>query len=247
MKNHMQELMLCLSFVLSFGHFASAEQDTIIVTIENVDFTESHDYMDVCITTQNFVDVVSVSYTVKWNPQFFQLDEVGNLNPILEFDFNMGKKEEGLLPVLWFDRLLESKSLPENDTLMCLNFTMIDEPCDGDRITLVNDPTDIAFTNEDEGIPFQIIPGEVTNPRCQTTTSNSDFDDGSAFEIYPNPSFGDVTIQSEYAIEKTELFDMAGKKIADYVGKNFHVSEKGWFLLKVHTREGTGHKRVLIN
>jgi len=223
-----------------------AEQDTVIIDFGKIDLTQSQSSLDVCLTARNFTNLVSISYTVDWNSSHFQLDEVNAMHRSIDFDLNMDMRDEGKLPALWFDTKLEGRTLALGDTLMCLSYTILDEPCNGEQITLSDDPTDVTFLEEDSAMPFRVVPGIVVNPRCQTTSSR-EFEDGNAsFHVFPNPSLGSVQVSADEYIRRSELFDLSGKKLAEYHSEEFNIESKGIFLLKMHTSSGIGQRRVIV-
>ncbi|WP_418638569.1 DUF7619 domain-containing protein [Winogradskyella sp.] len=69
------------------------------------------------------------------------------------------------------------------------------------------------------------------------------------FKMYPNPSQGTVTIASELAIEKIEIFSLLGKKVFESKTKSINVSHlvEGTYILKVTSVNGTLSKKLIIN
>jgi hypothetical protein len=57
--------------------------------------------------------------------------------------------------------------------------------------------------------------------------------------IYPNPSFGNLTIETNLDVHSVELFSNMGQKIYYTNGKNFNFEnlEKGLFLVKLTTKD----------
>jgi trimeric autotransporter adhesin len=69
----------------------------------------------------------------------------------------------GMIRVLYTDDLGEARSLPDGTTLFKFNFKAIGECDDETDIKPIDDPSFPAqFSNPDEDIPFELIPGTVT-------------------------------------------------------------------------------------
>ncbi|MDN3705705.1 T9SS type A sorting domain-containing protein [Myroides ceti] len=67
------------------------------------------------------------------------------------------------------------------------------------------------------------IYGEIQIEVKEETASVGKFDLLAA-TVYPNPSTGNITVKSEYGIVKVEMFDMSGKRVADFTTAAFDIS-----------------------
>jgi len=68
------------------------------------------------------------------------------------------------------------------------------------------------------------------------------------FEIYPNPTRGDLYIDSDELIKKVEVFNYIGQKVLETTQTSINTSHlsSGMYLLKVYTNGGkTGVKRII--
>jgi hypothetical protein len=86
--------------------------------------------------------------------------------------------------------------------------------------------------------------------------SNEFFDDASnAFKIFPNPTFGKLEIESVYAIESIQLYDVNGKKLSNkevLISDNKYILSlenlnNGIYLLSVKTINGFETFKVVKN
>ncbi len=86
-----------------------------------------------------------------------------------------------------------------------------------------------------------------------TTFSSTVSSVGEKISVFPNPVFNqNVIVKSQYPIEQIELFDIAGKLIANYKGNaalnaNIEVKDltKGVYLIKVITSQNVFEQRLI--
>lgn len=222
-----------------------ALQDTVKIAIGDIDLSESLELREVCVTAENFDGLVSFSYTIAWDKKHFQLDDITGMHPDLNIEFNMDMVEEGRLPVLWFDSKLDGKTLMAHDTLMCMQFSILEEPCSGELIRFDDEPTRVTFLDFDRELPYRIQPGAVHNGLCLETSL--DILDPDSYQVFPNPSFGQVRVRAKQRIERIELYTLTGQRVAQFGGTNtFYFGGTGMFLVQVHTRKGVGQRRLVL-
>jgi len=120
------------------------------------------------VTTENFLDVVGMAYTINYNPSVLAFTQVSNVNPSLP-GFNVAAHfgtpntglSQGFVTVNYFNNNLEGTDLPNGTVLFELCFTAT-----GSGSTTVSFTSDITLieisdSNQDV-IPFTSDPGIVT-------------------------------------------------------------------------------------
>ena len=145
---------------------AQTAEDTVVLKIADIDYTESPELIDVCLSAENFNDVWSTSFTFDWNAGVFEFVEVSYMNPLVVFSLNTDLSPQGRLPALWYDSRVEGVSLDVQNRLMCVTFKVLRKPCNGESIQLVNEPTEITITDDSESMPLRLQPGQVVGSSC---------------------------------------------------------------------------------
>lgn len=146
------------------------------------------DSVRVCLSTNDFQQIISLQFTLDWNATI--LDFLGTDNYELpglnEFNFNEERSTEGLLPFVWFDGGGEGISLPDSSGLFCLYFRALGAVGDSSLIQFSDNPTPIQIGqfdgNQVSEIPLILLDGQVEiveNPLSITlvTTNNNCFGD----------------------------------------------------------------------
>ncbi len=117
------------------------------------------------VTVSNFMDVVSIAFTISWDPNVIEFNGIMDQNPILAgASFDMSRADEGQIPLLWFDNLLNLNSLPDGDTLfsLCFNVNANATPGDNSPLRFTNDLTPISITDDVNELPVDLKQGSVT-------------------------------------------------------------------------------------
>jgi hypothetical protein len=79
--------------------------------------------------------------------------------------------------------------------------------------------------------------------------------EASSFELFPNPSGGDIFVQHEYEIQEIQVFDLAGKSIfaeqyslpKKQLSLNLSNLPKGLYWLEIETAQGLQRKSFVRN
>ena len=101
------------------------------------------------VTSQSFQQIMSMQYTVKWNPKVLQFTEVkGFTLPGMTPD-SFGKRQvtEGILPVSWYDQNLRSVSLPDGSSLYQICYNVIGTSGEKSFIQFTEVPTTIEISD----------------------------------------------------------------------------------------------------
>jgi len=109
----------------------------------------------VSLIVNDFTDIVSMQYGIKWDPAVIQYNSVDDLN----LDLNVGNFNAdvsgGFLSFSWFDGTTVGQSLSDGSTLFTMSFTVLGDASSGSTITFASR----------QGLTIEITDtsGEVTN------------------------------------------------------------------------------------
>ncbi|MBL7915632.1 MAG: T9SS type A sorting domain-containing protein [Bacteroidia bacterium] len=71
------------------------------------------------------------------------------------------------------------------------------------------------------------------------------------WSLFPNPTYGTVSLTGSNVISKIEVYDVTGKQISSHypntLNFTFDIKEKGLLFLKVYDRENVSHFKVISN
>lgn len=118
------------------------------------------------VRVNNFNEVISAQFTVRFEPTILVLDSVGqfNLNGLNKNSFGFAKIKDGICPVSWFDSNANGISLPDGTTLFELYFTAIGNSGSSSTVELSDDPIKIEITSassDGDPIPYIVHQGKV--------------------------------------------------------------------------------------
>jgi len=91
------------------------------------------------------------------------------------------------------------------------------------------------------------LPGE-TSCVIGISAINDDFLNHKIY-VFPNPTTGNLNIETDLKIESVEVFDATGRLLQKEKSSSFELKKRdaGIYILKIKTNEGVGIKRILIN
>lgn len=177
-------LLTVVLFSLSFPSFAQIVLITPNVTVEE-DQT-----IDLAVKVQNFTDILSLQYSMRWDPTVLEFVEIKNFDlPTTGGDLNFGTTNsfEGVLSFAWIDPNLSGVDKPDNATIFQVSFNAIGQPGDTTTVAIANAPAVIEAVNLQGEMTYTIENGLVTinNPNATadlTLTSQFSLD-----QNIPNP------------------------------------------------------------
>ena len=124
------------------------------------------------ITVGDFNNILSVAFTIGWDPSIIEFLGVSNIHPTLGSNAGLDESRgsEGLLTFLFFELSLNTISLPDSAVLFEICYTVVGPPGSRTEIKFVNDPTNINVTDDVADLAVQIKHGSVvvTNPTTPT-------------------------------------------------------------------------------
>ncbi len=110
----------------------------------------------VSLIANNFTDIVSMQYGVKWDPAVIQYNSVDNfdLTDLSAGNFN-ASADEGFLSFSWFDNTTQGISVPDGTALYTMSFTVLGDASSGSTITFASR----------QGLAIEVASttGEITN------------------------------------------------------------------------------------
>lgn len=116
------------------------------------------------ITVGNFTDILSFSFSIRWDPKIISFETEANLHPIASMGLFLEKAftDQGLITSLWFQQNFVLQTLADDVVLFELCFETIGDPGDRTDVIFSSTPTDITITNDTDEIPFETKNGTVT-------------------------------------------------------------------------------------
>ena len=113
------------------------------------------------INVTNYTDIVSIQFSINFDHTHLQLDGItaGDI-PITNWNVNIAAGD-GLAILSYFDIELQGESLEDGETLIALNFTILNSGTS--VVEIVNTPTPVEIVNiNDEILPATLDSGIVT-------------------------------------------------------------------------------------
>jgi hypothetical protein len=118
----------------------------------------------VTVSAKNFKSIVSVQYSIKWDPKVLKFKALQGFGlPQLNAE-NFGKHilEQGLLTHSWFDANVKGISKGDGETLYEICFEAIGAAGSKSPVQIINTPTSIEIANvNSEFLTLDATPGMV--------------------------------------------------------------------------------------
>lgn len=115
----------------------------------------------VCFDLQvsDFREVISMQYSIQWNKEVMQFQEVRKFNlPYLgPTNFGIHQVKEGILTFVWIENSLKGITLSNNTSIYQVCFQVTGDAGQKTDLTLIDKPTSFEMVNEREEL-LQIIP-----------------------------------------------------------------------------------------
>ncbi len=106
---------------------------------------------EVCldIETQEFNKILSMQYTMNWNPNVLKFKDFGELSlkDLNASNFNTQIAAKGSMPLSWFDQDIKGLSLKDGSSVYQLCFEVIGASGTSSRFIFTNDPVTIEISN----------------------------------------------------------------------------------------------------
>lgn len=111
--------------------------------------------------------------------------------------------------------------------------------------------TDILFTGENSAdVYFQIMDLGVVKYTLDLTELGIDDlpNSASTVQVYPNPTHGELIVQSPSGIDSLVIYDISGRKISEHKTAQINISSlpKGFYILHITTNDGKKVSRRIV-
>ena len=101
------------------------------------------------LIVNDFTDIVSMQYGIKWDPTVIQFDAVENFNltDLTASSFNTNSSPSGTITVAWFDNTTEGISVADGEAIYTMSFTVLGDASSGSSIVFDGSATPIEIAN----------------------------------------------------------------------------------------------------
>ncbi len=224
-------------------------QDQVVLRIDSVQAPMGS---SVCVPViaDSFPNIVSMQWSVSWDPDSLLFEEVNfGANP-LDFDggsSSMPSPNEFLVTQTPSD--LVGITLAPGTVIYELCFTVnFEQGSQPLNFTGVN-PPEFAQEGSVLAFPFDTIPGAVTIGIIDAVKEPVW---GQAVSLYPNPyTAGPLTLRGDLPVLRSvALFDLEGRLVREFAAglRQFDLTDvvRGMYLLRLTARDGVVSRRVVV-
>lgn len=141
----------------SAGNTASPQEIMFVLADQTV---SKGDTVCVDVAVRHFNSIVSMQYSMNWNPKtlkFLKLDQF-NLKDLSGNNFGLNRTDQGKMATSWFDLAVKGITLPDNTPIYRVCFIAVGEPGTSDQVVFSSEPVVIEISNAAEqllGLAFK--------------------------------------------------------------------------------------------
>lgn len=214
---NMYKNLLTLLLVCTIGLSLQAQDPTMTLPFITVD---ESDEFEIEMTVSNFTDLITMQFTIQWDPTKMSLLEIPYFNltdlDSTRFGIVPANLDEGKLPVSWEDKDLSGTSVDDGTVIFTLRMQAMGNPGDTIALLFVEDPASIEVAD----ITFEEIPSIVQNGQVifENMVGIEELEQSTIQSLvnYPNPFTDFTTI--EFELQETTnatliITDLTGKEI----------------------------------
>ncbi len=138
------------------------------------------DTVDINVVVDDYVDFISLQYSMRWDPEVVSFLEITNVTDGLP-GFSAASSinvnaAEGFLTVSWLELSITPITLPNGTNVFTIKFEAIGDPCDSTGVNIGDDPLAIEIADADEMVVAPIINnGYVSIPGNNCVSSSLKF------------------------------------------------------------------------
>lgn len=127
--------------------------------------------IDVDFHVDNFSNIISVQYSVNWDPAVLKFRTIKNFNPNVPgltssvFGTPQNLVDAGKFTLTWFESSVTPITIADGSLFFTVEFEVLGDPCDHSPVAITNDPLEIEVSEPNEVLVGLISnDGEVTVP-----------------------------------------------------------------------------------
>ena len=165
----MKRIILCLVIGFAF-HFSAFAQPSFLITDDNPGI---NDQVILDVSVRDFTDLLSVEYTLRWDPTVISFNAVNNFNLIdLDgADFDTSNAANGFITLMWAkgedpnacaDPNSEGVTINDDEVIFSLDFTAVGVYGDFTQVFIDSDP-----------VPVRVTRKFTPNPLCNNIQVNT--------------------------------------------------------------------------
>jgi gliding motility-associated-like protein len=163
----MSKSILGLILALFLSLQARAEQPTF-----NISSTDANpgQIIDVNFNVDNFSQLISVQFSVNWDPAVLQFRTIKNFNPSVPglspavFGATPAMTDDGYFTLGWIESSITPITIPDGSLFFTVEFEVIGAPCDNSPVAITNTPLEIEVAEDDENVGLIANNGAVNVP-----------------------------------------------------------------------------------
>ncbi len=200
--------ILAFTFIL-LGISLNAQTDTVYII---PDQTIVGNQVRVDFPVQQFEGIVCLQYTMNYDPNILQFDDIGNLNLPNLNENSFGQPAPGKITFSWLDFSTMGVSRADGESIYSVFFSM----AGGAGVSELF--IDGSFTAVEACISTQTIPLIFSNISIAAfVTSNEEVETAAEVNIFPNPATDQVTfdIGTLSGNVKLEIYNSIGQLISN--------------------------------
>jgi hypothetical protein len=213
----MYKNLLTFLLVCTIGLSLQAQDPTMTLPFITVNASEE---FEIEMTVTNFTDLITMQFTIQWDPAKMTLLEIPYFNLIdldsSRFGIVSANLDEGKLPMSWEDKDLSGTSIPDGTVIFKLRMQAMGDPGDTIALLFVESPASVEVAD----ITFEEIPSIVQNGQVifGNMVGIEELEKSTIQSLvnYPNPFMDFTTIEFELQ-ERTNatliITDLTGKEI----------------------------------
>ena len=126
--------------------------------IFNISSTDANpgDIIEVNFQVDNFSQIISVQYSVNWNPAVLDFRTIKNFNPSVPglspsvFGTPQVLIDAGKFTLSWIESSISPITIPDGSLFFTVEFEVIGDPCQSTAVSITNDPLEIEVAEVGE-------------------------------------------------------------------------------------------------
>lgn len=144
-----KDILLYFALLLWFVVPVTA-QPTIFTPTETVDTGTS---IEVDVRVLDFVDIMSMQFSVNWDSLVLQFDSLTNLDALPDYssnaNFNTNSAQQGILTSVWLGDFLNGNTVDDSTVIFTIVFTVIGSSESSTSVAITDNPLSIEFSDVD--------------------------------------------------------------------------------------------------